>query len=183
MGVNVQEGAPPEGPETRRRLAGLSARLAPEWLGARLGLIIVAVGLVVIGLGWNGTAGAGGEVNHVPVVQAQLPWLLSGGFLGLAIVVLGVGVLISRGYRQDWARLDARLQTLVEAVERLDGVGSGAEAASGVVVAGTDSYHTPACRLVAGRSEARYLTAEQAAAEGLTPCRVCHPPVVADQPR
>ena len=177
MAVSVSEG--------RRRSTGVYSRLAPGWLGDRLGLIIVAVGLLVIGLGWNGMAGAGGEVNHVPVLQAQLPWLLSGGFLGLGIVGLGVGVLISHGYRQDVARLDSRLVALLEAVERLDGIASAPVATAttpigagaDLVLAGADSYHLPTCRLVAHRSEARLLTPDQAAAEGMTPCRICRPPV------
>jgi len=182
MAVSVSEG--------RRGWIGAYSRLAPGWLGDRLGLVIVAIGLLVIGLGWNGMAGAGGEVNHVPVLQAQLPWLLSGGFLGLGIVGLGVGVLVSHSYRRDVARLDSRLAALLEAVERLDGIASAPSApattsAVGVgaelMLAGADSYHFPTCRLVAHRNEARRLTPEQACAAGMTPCRVCRPPAGAAQ--
>jgi methylphosphotriester-DNA--protein-cysteine methyltransferase len=47
--------------------------------------------------------------------------------------------------------------------------------ASGLVIAGTASYHVPGCRLVDGREESSYLTAEEALAGNLKPCRVCQP--------
>src|SRR3954463_13159030 len=44
-------------------------------LGGGLGLFVVALGLLAIGIGWNGMAGGGGQVNGVTLLQAQLPWL------------------------------------------------------------------------------------------------------------
>ena len=58
-------------------------KLGAAGLGGGLGLFIVALGLLAIGLGWNGMAGGGGEVNGVPNLNAQLPWLLSGGILDM----------------------------------------------------------------------------------------------------
>lgn len=165
------------------------------------GLIVIAIGLIVIGIGWNGAAGSGGEVHHVPVVQAQLPWLLSGGFLGLGIVVFGAALLIADAHRQSEARLTARLDALIEAVERRgtpgwaaslpqpfpsaqqagvaaatdEAEGAATAPAGGAVLAGTASYHRPGCRLARKRSEARLIPLAVAAAEGLSPCRVCRP--------
>ncbi|HVS69602.1 MAG TPA: hypothetical protein VHE56_13700, partial [Mycobacteriales bacterium] len=58
-------------------------------LGSGLGVIVVGVGILLIGIGWNGMAGGGGEINGIPNLNAQLPWLVSGGLLGLAFVVFG----------------------------------------------------------------------------------------------
>jgi hypothetical protein len=148
--------------------------------GSRLGLIVIAAGLVVIGVGWNGAAGSGGEVNHVPVVQAQLPWLLSGGFLGLGIIVLGAAMLIANAYRESEARLSARFEQLIGALERDPGSATGPQSVpakrnSEAVVAGTSSFHRPDCRLAKGRSEARLLDVTAALDLGLSPCRICRP--------
>jgi hypothetical protein len=188
----------------RGRVQAVLRRLGLGRAGGQVGLGIVALGLLVIGLGWNGAAGSGGEIDHVPVVQAQLPWLLSGGFLGLGIVVLGAALIVANAHREAAGRLEARLEVLAEQLERTSGsvadlggsgVGPGSLAAvvagtSGLgapgvtaaseplVVAGSASYHLPQCRLVRGRAEARLVPLRAAAAEGLSPCRVCRPPVV-----
>src|SRR6476620_7356524 len=105
-------------------------------------------------------------------VRAQLPYLLSGGFLGLAIVVFGVGLIINASAREDRARLEAVLLQIAE--------GQGAPAAaqvpssaSGLFAAGAASYHRPDCRLVDGREQIGYVTAAEATAKALAPCRVC----------
>lgn len=149
--------------------------------GSRLGLIVIAVGLVVIGIGWNGAAGSGGEVNHVPVVQAQLPWILSGGFLGLGIIVLGAAMVIANAYRESEARLSARFEQLLETLAEGNGAAapgtprSSGESVGDLVVAGSTSFHRPDCRLVKGRTEARTIDVSTALDLGLTPCRICRP--------
>jgi methylphosphotriester-DNA--protein-cysteine methyltransferase len=48
------------------------------------------------------------------------------------------------------------------------------------VLAGSDSYHRPACALVAGSQAAAVaMSRTEAAAAGLAPCRVCKPHEVA----
>jgi hypothetical protein len=98
--------------------------------------------------------------------------------------------------RTDRALLEAKLDALTEALLATSGGTRTAlpADASGLVVAGTASYHAPdrrlvdglfaagttsyhrpGCRLVDGREEVGYVTAEEAAARQLTPCRVCQP--------
>ena len=55
-------------------------------LGGQLGLGFVAVGLLVIGLAWNGAA-------SIDFVSGQVPYLLSGGALGLGFVAVGLLVI------------------------------------------------------------------------------------------
>lgn len=181
------------GTDIRARARTLIGKLGLGRSGTRLGLGVVGLGLLIIGIGWNGAAGAGGEVNHVPVVQAQLPWLLSGGFLGLGVVVLGAAMMIANAYRESEARTAARMEALLEAIERQERRPvAGTRGAPSVddptlpggipvvrddqVVVGTNSYHRPDCRLVRGRADAELASAAAAAGRGLSPCRVCKPP-------
>jgi hypothetical protein len=146
----------------------------PSSLGGGFGLLVVAAGLLVIGIGWNGAAGSGGEINGVPNLSAQLPWLISGGVLGLGLVVFGAAMVIVNNARVDRARLEAKLDELVDVLARSAPAGPPATVA-GLYLAGGTSYHRPDCRLVAGRNDASYVTSSEAADRGLLPCRICQP--------
>ncbi len=145
-------------------------RFSPGQFGGRAGIVLAGVGILLIGIGWNGAAG---QLS----ILAQVPYLISGGMLGLALVILGGAMLIVQGNREDRALLEAKLDLLAEAY--LEGQGRAKAAApgdvSGLVVAGTASYHAPGCRLVDGREETNYLTPMEAGGRGLKPCRVCQP--------
>jgi hypothetical protein len=163
----------------RRRFALRLPTLRLGLLGGGLGLLIVAVGLLVIGIGWNGMAGAGGEVRGVPYLSAQLPWLVSGGILGLALVVFGAALLVVHNARTDRARLESKLDELVDVLSKRE-VGSdrgsvAAMAPAGMLVAGGSTYHRPDCRLVTGRDDVSFVTAGEASARELRPCRICRP--------
>jgi hypothetical protein len=129
---------------------------------------IKAVGLVVIGLGWNGAA-------TYTDVRRQFPYLISGGVLGLGLIIFGAALMIVQSAREDRARLEARLDEIAGLLAR--GVASGAAPTdiAGLVVAGASSYHVPTCRLADGRDDASYLTSAEAVSRGLTACRICRP--------
>ncbi|HWC33376.1 MAG TPA: hypothetical protein VG650_00990 [Mycobacteriales bacterium] len=99
-------------------LLGRLRQLRGAALGSGLGVIVVGVGILLIGIGWNGMAGGGGEINGVPNLNAQLPWLVSGGLLGLAFVVFGSAILVAHNARVDRARLEAKLDEMTAAMER-----------------------------------------------------------------
>ena len=99
-------------------LGGRLRQLKSGALGSGLGVIVVGVGILLIGIGWNGMAGGGGEINGVPNLNAQLPWLVSGGLLGLAFVVFGSAILVAHNARVDRARLEAKLDEMTAALER-----------------------------------------------------------------
>jgi hypothetical protein len=145
----------------------------PAAFGGGLGIVLVAVGLLVIGIGWNGAAGSGGQINGQTDIRAQLPWLLSGGVLGLALVVFGAAMVIVHNARLDRSRLEAKLDELIEATQLTSAAAP--SSAAGLFVAGASAYHRPDCRLVAGRSDVGYVTAAEAAERALTPCRICTP--------
>jgi hypothetical protein len=159
------------------------SRFRASGLGGGLALGTIAIGLLVIGIGWNGMAGGGGEVNGVPNLNAQLPWLISGGILGLALVVFGAAMLVVHNARADRARLEAKLDELVDALSRSGGASAtpypAAPAAggtpTGVFIAGASAYHDPSCRLVQGRDDVAYVTAGDAEVQKLRACRICKP--------
>src|SRR5947199_8600275 len=94
-------------------------------LGGQLGLGCIALGLIFIGLAWNGAAG-------IDFVSGQIPYLLSGGALGLALVGIGVGLVIVQNNRRDRAIIEAQLKELSTAVSRLaNAVAGGLGAANG----------------------------------------------------
>jgi hypothetical protein len=137
--------------------------------GGRLASIVMLAGIVAIAFGWNGAAG-------LLDLRAQFPYLISGGLLGVSLVVIGASLMIVQAHREDRARLEAKLDQLIDAIGT-GGLG-GARAPqdlTGLVVAGSASYHVPGCRLVDGREEVAYLTPEEARARYLAPCRVCSP--------
>jgi hypothetical protein len=143
-------------------------RYSPGKLGGLLSLAFVGLGLLVIGLGYNGMAS-----NHQE--PAQLPYLLSGGLIGLSFVVFGTGLMISQSGREDRQRLESVLLQLLEAQEHGSLEARVPADADGLFAAGASSFHRPTCRLVDGREEVAYVTAEEARAKDLKPCRVCQP--------
>src|SRR6266540_6798799 len=143
-------------------------------LGGKLGLAFCVAGLGLIWAGWNGAA----TYNDI---RKQFPYLLSGGIAGLALVVIGVGLMIIQSQRADRIQLEANLTELRLILERVTSVPAtnGSEADATLVVAGPSAYHKPGCKLVAGR-DLRKMTPEQAAAAGLAPCRTCGPAEAAE---
>ena len=157
-------------------------RLGAAGIGGGFGLAVIAIGLLVIGIGWNGMAGGGGEVNGVPNLNAQLPWLISGGILGLALVVFGASMIVVHNARNDRARIEAKLDEVVQAMSRSAVAApetypfEPATSAKGrAFVAGASAYHDPSCRLVQGRDDVTYVSASDAADQNLKACRVCKP--------
>jgi hypothetical protein len=85
------------------------------------GTVCVLLGLVAIGLGWYGAANTAREIE-------QIPYLISGGVLGLALVLLGGLLLVStfwvailRKLQQEAnARADASVEDLESRVTALE---------------------------------------------------------------
>ena len=165
----------------KRRFALPNLRAAG--FGGGLGLLVIAIGLLAIGIGWNGMAGGGGQVNGISDFRAQLPWLVSGGILGLALVVFGAALLVVHNARTDRARLEAKLDEVVAALGRTGSAAvpypssptATAAMPAGVYLAGASSYHRPDCRLVQGRDDANAVSMTEVTEQGLRACRVCKP--------
>ena len=141
-------------------------------LGGQIGLGCIAVGLLIIGLAWNGAA-------SVDFVSGQIPYLLSGGALGLGLIVVGAAMIIVQNSRRDRSLIEAQLKELNTAIARLanavGGGGPGGQNGGGPkVVLGRSSYHRLECRLAQGK-DLPVATIEAAEADGLNPCRICTP--------
>jgi hypothetical protein len=91
-------------------------------------------------------------------------------------------MIVVHNARTDRARLEAKLDELVQAVSRgtttaapYPAEGTATAAATGTFIAGASAYHDPSCRLVQGRDDVTYVTHVEAADQSLKPCRVCKP--------
>lgn len=78
-----------------------AGRAARPWLGRALAL----VGLIVIFVGWFGVSGQA-------LVAKQLPYLISGGLGGVALVGIGVALISAERRHQDAERIE-RLEEMV----------------------------------------------------------------------
>ena len=143
-------------------------RFRPGSYGGFLGLLIIALGIVAIGLGWNGAA------TYIDY-RRQFPYLISGGLLGLGLIIVGAALMIVHSAREDRARLETRLEEIAALLARGVVADSAPRDVAGLVVAGASSYHSPTCRLAEGRDDATYLTSAEAQGRGLTACRICRP--------
>lgn len=140
--------------------------------GRILGLVFLLVGFLAIGLGWNGMA-------QKACPDCQLPYLLSGGAVGIGLILVGATLLIAAQLRDERLKLADQLREVGTAISKA--VASGAGAAVGdLVVAGKSTYHRPDCRLVEGKADVDRVSVEVARLNGLSPCRVCSPPTGED---
>jgi len=144
-------------------------------LGRVLGMIFVTGGFILIGLAWNGASGQN-------LIQAQFPYLLSGGIMGLALVILGGTLWMLSTIRGERQVLTEKVDEMIQLLARnLARTGAPTTVASfpgsdQQVVATKDAYHLDGCRILEGKTNLVPLTVAQAIAEGLAACRVCDPP-------
>jgi hypothetical protein len=134
---------------------------------------LLPAGLVTIGLGWYGAA-------HTPYVFEQIPYLISGGLFGLALVVGAsvcyIGCWVTRNAREQLAAEDRTRALLAEIRDRLAEVESQRLAPvrrPGLVATASGSMlHRPDCVVVLSRRDVRGVAED---APGLSPCRLCNP--------
>ena len=148
-------------------------------IGGQLGIGLVLVGALFMFLGWNGSA----SYDRVP---QQFPYLISGGIVGLSLVIVGAAYIVVDNQRRDRALLQNTLAEVRDALDKLalaqlgttgngGGSGSAVSTVPGGVVVGPSAYHRPDCRLLEGRGPLPTVAVEDAEDRGLTPCRVCDP--------
>lgn len=101
-----------------RRRVRLSLAFAARWFEPSslvptfVGVVTVAAGFVLIGIAWAQIAG-------LTVVSLQMPYLVSAGFTGLALVMVGLIVVNVSAKRQDGAERARQMQTLTETFQAL----------------------------------------------------------------
>jgi hypothetical protein len=145
---------------------------ADRWLLV-VGGLLMPLGVLLILLGWAGA-------SRTPLPFEQTPYLISGGLLGLALVVAGGFVYFAywqtvriRESREQNQQLTAALGRL-EALLQARGVVADAGAATSTYVATENGsiFHRQDCTVVAGRTDLRRIDPER---DGLAPCRICDP--------
>jgi hypothetical protein len=147
----------------------------PTRYGPYVGLVFVAGGFIAIILGWLGMA-------DDACVDCQMPYIVSAGAGGLALVVFGSTLLVIARMRAERIAADARIRELIKATGRVGtALATTTGSQNGLVVAGKSTYHRPDCRLVQGK-DLEKVTVQAAAATGLSACRVCSPETVEESP-
>ena len=167
-----------------KRLRALWASFAADVdrrvrLGRLLGLAFLVLGFVVIGKAWDGAASK-------YIITQMFPYLLSGGFLGLGLVITGATLIFLATLRAERQILTDRYEEMATLLSRnlsrLALSTNGASSSGEQVIAGATAYHREGCRVLQGKENLMTVSLEQAAAEGLGPCRVCDPPKPPEEP-
>jgi hypothetical protein len=163
--------------ESTSRLRGVSG-LGAERVFQLAGWILPPLGIVLILLAWYGTA-------STSRVWQQIPYMASGGLLGVAFLFTG-----GLAYLASWltklvndnaaqaAAAAAAAERSAEALERIEGAlralaqGGGARSTRLVATATGSMVHLPDCPMVEGRDNLRTVNPNE---PGLRPCLVCQP--------
>lgn len=137
-----------------------------------IGLALLAGGIVLVILGWYGAA-------HTNIATEQVPYLISGGLLGLGLIIVG-GVMMA-GASQERSTDDLR-RDIAQALSAMSsrapdpGVRSDAFSQNGhhvYVVPGGRSYHVAGCPILEGKEGVKELLPAQAASSGYAACKLC----------
>lgn len=139
--------------------------------------VLLPLGLALIGLGWYGAA-------HTPHLFEQVPYLISGGLVGLGLVT-GAGLLYLGSWVASSAATQQRageqlLDLLREIRDELTDRptarsaydGNGHHSSGFVATARGSMWHRSDCAVVAGRQDLRAVAADGG---GLRPCALCQP--------
>jgi hypothetical protein len=155
--------------------------------------VLIVLGAVSIFLAWYGVSGQS-------ITAKQLPYLVSGGLTGLALIIVAAALLTTDGFRREVGRLEgverkvddlyallvepdladspepaaSEPDATIDAVPETAG-GRPDGSADFAALPDSTSFHRADCALVAGKADASPVEADAAAARGLRPCPVCAP--------
>jgi hypothetical protein len=158
------------------------------------GSVLIPVGVAAIIMAWYGAA-------HARVDQQQIPYLISGGLLGLGAIIAGALLYWAHWLYRIYDQADAQHQEFMQIqteirdallsggapsrsgarrqAETIDVTANdGAAAPSGrgdfVATASGTNFHRPDCPIVARHPRGLKAVSEKAARQ-LAPCRICEP--------
>jgi hypothetical protein len=147
------------------------------------GWVLAGLGALALFLGWYGVSGEA-------LTAKQLPYLVSGGLTGIALVIFAGVFLATEDIRRQLSRVDDLERKLDDLyglfVEELAaptapavrGAPAAAKTAAAALVAlpAGSSYHRADCALVTGKTNVASVDGKAIRARKLRPCRVCDPP-------
>jgi hypothetical protein len=132
-----------------------------------VGGVLLLLGLLAILAGWYG-------VSHTARTWRQTPYLVSGGFLGLALVFAG-GFAYFSFWLTRLVEQTHRQTAVLERIERtLIGAGDDTDDER-LVVAPPGVLHRAGCPLLLGKTDVRAFQSKRDAKAGA--CPVCEPPL------
>jgi hypothetical protein len=148
-----------------------------------IGGVLAPLGLIIVLLGWWGAA-------HSPYVFEQLPYVISGGLLGVGLIFLGAFLYFAHWMTQLVKEHRVQSAAVLDALERLQqelGRQPAPHAAHAAVVSTNGTHdgaavtlvatergtmaHRSDCVVVAGKDGLRLV----APGDGLAPCKLCDP--------
>lgn len=145
-----------------------------------LGYILIGLGAILLLAGYLG-------VSREVIVARQIPYLVSGGLVGLGLITIGGRLLLIEDLRRDSGRLDRLEKAVLELHQVLlyrpdapspnvaTATANGAGATKLLVLPGGESFHLPDCPVVGDKSGGRSVTLEAAQRKGLRACPLCQP--------
>src|SRR5262245_2984691 len=143
-----------------------------------LGVVVAAVGVVLLIVGWY-------KVSGEADVGRQMPYVVSACLPGAALLVAGAVLIAAERWRDSATRTDERVDALyalftepAEAARPEPVPADPAVDGHLVTVDGTTRYHRAACPLVAGKP-GHDVAATEVNDRNLEPCPVCDPPAPA----
>ena len=150
-----------------------------RWRELTVGLTLL-LGIAIVLLGWYGAA-------HTNIVSEQIPYLISGGLLGLGLII--VAGFMAYSFMNTQQSEDFRREIVDAMGGRAltagagGGAGAGTPGASGAqpsggtvyIVPGGKGYHLPGCPIVEGKQGVRELRLIQAIDGGYASCKLCSP--------
>ena len=145
-----------------------------------VGWVLAALGALALFLGWYGVSGES-------LTAKQLPYLVSGGLTGIALVVVASAFLATEDVRRQLSQVDDLrrkvddlyalfVEDLAAPVVDPDPAASALPTDAVMALPVGTSYHRTTCNLVTGKSEAVTVDARAIRARKLRPCRICNPP-------
>lgn len=147
---------------------GLRAKLIDRWrIVASILLLVTGIALVM--LGWYGAA-------NTNILTEQIPYLISGGLLGLGLIIVAGVFAASASSERDARILHSQIADVLARAPsgRTVRVTKTSRAREHVfAVSGGRSFHLAGCPIVEGKDGVRELTPTAAASEGLAPCKLC----------
>jgi hypothetical protein len=153
------------------------SRLNVEQVLAVVSAILLPLGLLMIILGWYGAA-------HTPYLFEQVPYLISGGLLGLGFAIVGglvyFGSWLARSSAQQRVNNEEMTALLREIRDEMRSAPVAAPRtppgtngnAPFVATARGGMLHRVECSVVAGRED---LLPIGSSGDGLSPCTLCRP--------
>jgi hypothetical protein len=168
-----QQEAEQQEPERRRRAADIDIRRTWQVL---VGALLLAAGPVLILLAYRGA-------SRTPFVAEQIPYLLSGGLLGLGLMVVGAFFFWAHWLYRQYERQEFHQARLVAEIRRLRAEAPGGKEGARAVASNgsfvmTDRgsvVHLASCPVIETKGAARILSAEDLRRPGLKACQICEP--------